>query len=812
MKTMKRSKAVKIICFILTSLFLFLTCCGAMLSAVLASDRAPEQMTKETASDFIFDDVYNALSARQAHRLYRNGIFSYAINGEGDAYFAERPALRQGNTNYTIKVVDPNGKVLLQNFEPKDTYTAYTFFYDYPVEAENNEETHSTEWTLETAAPEETVTEETDTTTLPQSEQATEPTAAQPTDASEIADTTAAPAEEPLTPEPSRSVDTQEAPTAGNPVKSDDEDIYIEDLREEYGLSSIFMYIYPAEDGMNDAIREYCLTIYTSDFEPGEAEYYLHGQYEIYRQTDFAVSTNGSVYFIGTLRGDEPIESTTDPNYRYESLTLTVAVDKALTADDTLAGIAKLKTATNFCLTHLGGICLALLALTLIFGILSLICAGWVKNGDRPVARGVHRIPLELVIAPFIAAFATGAVCGVGWVRTAVFLESDMDGFVLTMPVWAVLCWWCIYTFAVRVKAKALGSTFWLGRFCKWLFALLANGVRALRFEWKLAIGMLAIYIGGGIAGLICILSSDYREVMIIPWILWKIAELVGMVLLAVNLNTLHEGAKALSEGKDTTVENRFLFGEFRKHAGYLNSVGDGINAAVEERVKSESTKTELITNISHDLKTPLTSIVNYIDLLKKEPAGSEKAKEYIAAIDRASQRLKKLTGDIVDASKAAAGSIQMTPEDMDLKVLLGQMKGEYEERLAAKRLTLVESLPETPLTVWADGRLLWRVLDNLMSNVAKYSMPGTRVYLTVTGDDGKAKIEFKNISETPLNVDPATLTDRFVRGDASRNSEGSGLGLNIAQSLTRNMGGSLTVGIDGDLFKATLLFPLKKV
>ncbi len=812
MQTMKRSKAVKIICFILTSILLFLTCCAVMLNAVLVSDPPPGFVSKETASDFLFDDVYQALSGRQAQRLYRGGIFSYALNGEGDAYFAERPALQQGSTNYAIKVIDANGKVLLQNYAPKDTYTPYTFYYEYPVDAETDEENHSTELTVETtAAPEETVTEETDTTTLPQSEQATEPTAGEPTGASEIADTTAAPAEEPLTQEASRSVDTQEAPTAGNPVKSDDEEVYIEDLREEFGLSSIFMYIYPAEDGMNDAIREYCLTIYTNDFEPGEAEYYLHGQYEIYHQTDFAVSGNGSVYFIGTLRGDE-IEDTTMNNTRFESLTLTVAVDKALTANDSLAGIAKLKNTADFCLTYLGGICLALLALSLVFGILSLICAGWVKNNDRPVARGIHRIPLELVIAAFIAAFATGAVCGVEWLKTAVFLGSDIEEFVITMPVWAVLCWWCIYTFAVRVKAKALGSTFWLGRFCKWLFALIADGARALRFEWKLAIGMAVLYIGGGIAGLICIVSGDYTEVMIIPWILWKIAELVGMVLLAVNLNTLHEGAKALSESKDATVENRFLFGEFRKHAQYLNSVGDGINAAVEERLKSETTKTELITNISHDLKTPLTSIVNYIDLLKKEPAGSEKAKEYIAAIDRASQRLKKLTGDIVDASKAAAGSIQMTPEDMDLKVLLGQMKGEYEERLAAKRLTLVESLPDTPLTVWADGRLLWRVLDNLMSNVAKYSMPGTRVYLTVTGADGKAKIEFKNISETPLNVDPATLTDRFVRGDASRNSEGSGLGLNIAQSLTRNMGGSLTVGIDGDLFKATLLFPLKKV
>ena len=562
------------------------------------------------------------------------------------------------------------------------------------------------------------------------------------------------------------------------------------------------MYVYPVAEGRNEDILKYCREKYLNQFEPEEAGYYLHGQYEVYHQTDFALSDNGNVYFIGTLRRDTQPEQ--------EQLALTVAVDKALPVKDAAWRISRMQNAADGYLTHLSSMSIAFAALALLFGICSLCFGGYVKGEDNAVARGLHRAPFELVIALFGAAAAAGVYGTVRGVQAMVYFEG-LDGFLLLIPCCLPVCWACIYTFAVRVKAHALGDTCWLVRIVKWICALTVNGVKALRFEWKLAIALGVIYVAGGIIGLLLLAWGDLEHLLLL-YVPYKLAELLAMLLLATNLYTLHTGAKALSEGRTVNVQNRFLFGEFKKHADYLNGIGAGINAAVEERLKSETTKTELITNISHDLKTPLTSIVNYIDLLKKEPMESEKAQEYVAAIDRASQRLKKLTSDIVDASKAAAGSMQMTPEDTDLTVLLGQVKGEYEERLAARGLTLVENIPETPLTVFADGRLLWRVFDNLLSNVAKYSMPNTRVYLTVTEADGQAHVEFKNVSESPLNIDPASLTDRFVRGDASRNSEGSGLGLNIAQSLARNMGGALDLAIDGDLFKATLIFPLKKV
>ena len=245
-----------------------------------------------------------------------------------------------------------------------------------------------------------------------------------------------------------------------------------------------------------------------------------------------------------------------------------------------------------------------------------------------------------------------------------------------------------------------------------------------------------------------------------------------------------------------------------KEHAENLSAVRLGMSRAVDERMKSERFRTELITNVSHDLKTPLTSIVSYVDLLKNEPIESEKAREYIDVLDRQSQRLKKLTADLVDASKASSGALTVNPEPVDLGELVRQSAGEYAERFAAASLTPVLGLREEETVVTADGRLLWRVLDNLLTNAVKYSLPGTRVYLDVTKSPGTASISVKNISREALNIPAEELMERFVRGDASRSSEGSGLGLSIARSLTELMGGELRITLDGDLFKAEILFP----
>ena len=225
--------------------------------------------------------------------------------------------------------------------------------------------------------------------------------------------------------------------------------------------------------------------------------------------------------------------------------------------------------------------------------------------------------------------------------------------------------------------------------------------------------------------------------------------------------------------------------------------------------MKSERMRTELITNVSHDIKTPLTSIINYVDLLKKEGVDSENAPEYLEVIDRQSARLRKLTEDLIEASKASTGNITVNAERTDVNVLLSQANGEYQSKLAARDITTVLSLSETSLFILADGRLLWRVFDNLLGNINKYAQSGTRVYLSSEHDrDGKVRITFRNISHAPLNISGDELMERFVRGDASRNTEGSGLGLSIARSLVELQGGTFDIEIDGDLFKAILTFP----
>ena len=245
-----------------------------------------------------------------------------------------------------------------------------------------------------------------------------------------------------------------------------------------------------------------------------------------------------------------------------------------------------------------------------------------------------------------------------------------------------------------------------------------------------------------------------------------------------------------------------------REHAQQLNDLGTSIHQAVEEQLKSERIKTELITNVSHDLKTPLTSILNYVDLLKKTEIADPKAQEYLEVLERKSQRLKKLTEDLVEASKASSGVLPVHLEALDFAQLAQQAAGEYEDRFQKAGLTAVLDAPAGDYTVLADGRHLWRVMDNLLGNCCKYALSGTRIYLNLTTWEGRVRMTVKNVSRAPLNVSPEQLMERFVRGDTARSSEGSGLGLSIARSLTELQGGSFQLEIDGDLFKAMVSLP----
>ena len=254
-------------------------------------------------------------------------------------------------------------------------------------------------------------------------------------------------------------------------------------------------------------------------------------------------------------------------------------------------------------------------------------------------------------------------------------------------------------------------------------------------------------------------------------------------------------------------IDEKYMIGDIREHAEDLTHIRDGLGRAVDERMRSERLRTELITNVSHDIKTPLTSIINYVDLLAKEELPGEKAQGYVEVLQRQSERLKKLTDDLVEASKASTGNLPTYPERLELGVLADQLAGEYGEKLTDKGLELRVTRPDTPVYVQADPRHLWRMLDNLMGNVLKYAQPGTRVYLDLERYGKRAVLRLRNISAAPLNLRPEELTERFVRGDASRSTEGSGLGLAIAASLAKLQGIQMEVSVDGDLFKVVLSF-----
>lgn len=268
------------------------------------------------------------------------------------------------------------------------------------------------------------------------------------------------------------------------------------------------------------------------------------------------------------------------------------------------------------------------------------------------------------------------------------------------------------------------------------------------------------------------------------------------------------EGINKIAEGDlEYKIDEEELKGDNRKLARAVNAIGEGLHHAVDESMKNERLQADLITNVSHDIKTPLTSIINYVDLLKREDLQNERAQNYIAVLDSKSQRLKQLAEDLVEASKISSGNINLNMERINLVELVHQTDGEFAERFAQRGLKAVSNLPAETVVILADGRRIWRVLENLYANVAKYAMENTRVYMDMQADGGKVSFSIKNISENPLNIGADELTERFIRGDISRSTEGSGLGLSIAQNLVTLMGGTFQIYLDGDLFKVMIEF-----
>lgn len=426
-----------------------------------------------------------------------------------------------------------------------------------------------------------------------------------------------------------------------------------------------------------------------------------------------------------------------------------------------------------------------------------------------------QKIPLD--VETFIMLVVASLPVAVG---ASLYYSDDLWKIAMVVfcaAVWYIVCYVWLIDFVVRVKC----GKWWRGMLC---YKCLAWIWRQLKKVWRKFMGACrflqenisliwkALLILGGLCLLefIGILVTGYSpEAELLIWFVYRGVTLVLILFGVVQAHKLKEGAKKLAEGNlQEKVQTEKMFWEFKKHGETLNCVGDGISLAVEKRMQSEHFRTELITNVSHDIKTPLTSIINYVDLLQKEEIHNEKAAEYLEVLSRQSARLKKLTEDLVEASKASTGSMPVQMERLELGVFLTQTVGEFEEKIAAAGLHVVMHKPETEVFVNADGRHLWRVVENLVQNICKYAQSGTRVYIDLDDGEKEAVISFKNISHYELNISGDALMERFVRGDASRHTEGSGLGLSIAGSLMELMRGKLEIVVDGDLFKVVLHFP----
>ena len=439
-----------------------------------------------------------------------------------------------------------------------------------------------------------------------------------------------------------------------------------------------------------------------------------------------------------------------------------------------------------------------LLAVCLFLFIFLLCSMGHKEGVDGIYQCWLNKIPLDLFLALLVLLFFA-------W---ATFLSD----------IWYIDFWYYILlafgaaalalTLVLSVAGRAKAPGFFRNTVIYKLFLLIFRTLGRIPMVW----GTMLIWVCWCFVDLYFTFSNSYYYDSLLPafWVISRAVLTIVILYLASSLRLLQKEGQAIADGQ-TDYKGKPIprwLPALKKHEENLQSIQLGIQKAVDEQTRAERMKTELITNVSHDIKTPLTSIVNYVDLLEKEDIQPEKAKEYVDVLNRQAARLKKLTEDLVEASKASSGSLPVHLAPTDVNVLLSQLAGDYLEKLEDAQLEpIFRPAPSQPV-IQADGQLLSRVLGNLFSNICKYAMPGTRVYFESAADENTVSLTFKNISKYELNIPAEELMARFVRGDRSRHTEGSGLGLSIAQSLTELQGGTFRLEIDGDLFKAVVTFP----
>ena len=511
---------------------------------------------------------------------------------------------------------------------------------------------------------------------------------------------------------------------------------------------------------------------------------------------------------------------TIDQSFDTKDFVFAVSVDTKFSVADSMADEAEnYETYSKLMFPMLAGA---------IFGsVLWLIGMVWltVTAGRKPKDEEIHLNGFDR----WYTEIAAGAVIGIwlaGTIISGTLIANSSLGYshaVVTVIVTCLICgtytmaWFLIGYLSLvrRIKAGTLWKNSLIRKVLKWIgkcSGKLADFARA--FSRNTAEKIKVLLVGGAFLFLQfliigCVFSG--AGVFLLALMAVDVAVMIFAIRKADGLDLIMDGLKKISDGElQYKIKTDTLTGKQKVMAEYINNIGGGLDAAVENSLKKERMQTELITNVSHDLKTPLTSIINYVDLMKRENPTDPKIQEYLRILDEKSQRLKVLTEDVVEASKASTGNIKLEMNDIDFVEMVQQVIGEFEEKFQEKNLTMMVHFTDEPSIIYADGQRMWRVLENVFGNVVKYAMEGTRVYAEISNRNKKVTFSLKNISAQPLNISADELTERFIRGDVARNTEGSGLGLSIAKSLTELQGGEFKLYLDGDLFKVMITFVAK--
>lgn len=455
----------------------------------------------------------------------------------------------------------------------------------------------------------------------------------------------------------------------------------------------------------------------------------------------------------------------------------------------------------------------ACLAILLVIGIYLIVSVGHSKGKEGIDLNDVDKIPYEILL--LIALIGAGILTGLAEVFAN--LEDNIDlAISLFVTIYIVGYFICAVGFDTtikRMKARTLIKNTLCYKAWRWFVNIVKKAISKMREIWnkstesmnivkKLVLLIIGYIVVASILLGIFNVFGLFLDFGLVVYIFYKLVERInGCTKIEKHLKEMYEG------NKTAKLNSADFTNEFQNVVKYINDISNGFENAIQEGIKSERLKTELITNVSHDIKTPLTSIINYVDLLKKEEIENEKAKEYIGVLENKSQRLKKLTEDLIEASKASSGNVKLKIETINVAELIKQSTGEFEDKFKAKSLEIITNIPDEEICINADNRYMYRIIENIFSNVAKYSMENSRVYIDVVRKYKKVYIDVKNISKDVLNISEEELMQRFVRGDKSRTTEGSGLGISISKSLAELQKGNFEIKIDGDLFKVELTF-----